>query len=81
MRPKKSKFRVRRLTNFPFAETLDEMKSAPQIFMPDIEHVENWEIGYILERNKKYVIETNGELQDAWQELRKGFPMWLLFSS
>ena len=74
---KKSKFRVRRLTNFPLAETLDEMKSALQIFMRDIEHVENWEIGYILERNKKYAIETNGELQDAWQELKKGFPMWL----
>ena len=72
---KKSKFRVRRLTNFPLAETLDEMKSALQIFMPDIEHVENWEIGYILERNKKYAIETNSELQDAWQELKKGFPM------
>ena len=41
--------------------------------MPDIEHVENWEIGYILERNKKYSIETNGELQ----ELKQGFPMWL----
>ena len=41
---KKSKFRVRRLTNFPLAETLDEMKSALHIFMPNIEHVENWEI-------------------------------------
>ena len=53
------------------------MKSALQILMPDIEHVENWEIGYILERNKKYAIETNGELQDAWEELKKGFPMLL----
>ncbi len=37
---KKSKFRVRRLINFPLAETMDEMKSALKIFMPDIEHVE-----------------------------------------
>ena len=59
---KKSKFRVRRLTNFPLAETLDEMKSALQIFMLDIENVENWKIGYILERNKKYAIETNGDI-------------------
>ena len=45
--------------------------------MPDIEHVENCDIGYVLERNKKYTIETNGELQDACQEFKKGFPMWL----
>ena len=69
---KKSKFRVRRLINFPL-----EMKSALKIFMPDIEHVENCDIGYVLERNKKYTIETNGELQDACQEFKKGFPMWL----
>jgi hypothetical protein len=71
---KKSKFRVRRLINFPLAETMDEMKSALKIFMPDIEHVENCDIGYVLERNKKYTIETNGELQDACQEFKKGFP-------
>ena len=74
---KKSKFRVRRLTQFPITETVHEMKSTLQAFMPDIEHVENWDIGYILERNKKYTIETNNELQDAYQEFQKGFPMWL----
>ena len=62
---KKTRFRVRRLTNFPVAETMDDMKSALQIFMPDI--------GYILDRNKKYTIETNGELQDACQEFKKGY--------
>ncbi len=74
---KKSKFRVRRLINFPLAETMDEMKSALKIFMPDIKHVENCDIGYVLGRNKKYTIETNGELQDVCQEFKKGFPMWL----
>ena len=74
---KKTSFRVRRLTNFPVAETMDEMKSTLQIFMPDITHDENWQIMYILERNKKYTIETSGELQDAYQEFRKGYQMWL----
>ena len=74
---KKSSFRVRRLTNFPIAENIDEMKSALQIFMPDVKHVENWQIGYVLERNKKYVIESTGELQHAWKHLKKGYQMWL----
>ena len=74
---KKSSFRVRRLTNFPIAENIDEMKSALQTFMPDVKHVENWQIGYVLERNKKYVIESTGELQHAWQHLKKGYQMWL----
>ena len=74
---KKTSFRVRRLTNFPVAETMDEMKSTLQIFMPDIAHDENWQIVYILERNKKYTIETSGELQDVYQEFRKGYQMWL----
>ena len=60
---KKSSFRVTRLTNFPTAENIDEMKSALQTFMPDVKHVENWQIGYVLERNKKYVIKSTGELQ------------------
>ena len=74
---KKTRFRVRRLTNFPIAETMDDMISALQIFMPDITHAENWQIRYILDRNKKYTIETNGELQNACQEFKKGYQMWL----
>ena len=45
--------------------------------MPDIEHVDKSAIGYVLERNKKYAIETDNELQDAYEEFRKGFSMWL----
>lgn len=74
---KKTSYRVRQLTNFPITETIDEMISALQIFMPDITRTENWKIGYILERNKKYIIETNSELQDALQEFRKGYQIWL----
>ena len=74
---KKTSFRVRRLKNFPVAETVEEMKSALQIFMPDIKYVENWQLGYILERNKKYTIETDGELRDAFEYVKKGYQMWL----
>jgi hypothetical protein len=74
---KKPSFRVRRLTNFPPAETVEEMKSALQIFMPDLKNVDNCKIGYVLDRNKKYSIETNVELQDAFQHLRNGYQMWL----
>ena len=45
--------------------------------MPDVKHVENWQIGYILDRNKKYVIESTGELQHVWRHLKKGHQMWL----
>lgn len=74
---KKSSFQVRRLTNFPIAENIGDLKSALQSFMPDVKHVENWQIGYILERNKKYVMESTGELQHAWKHLKKGYQMWL----
>ena len=74
---KKTSFRVRRLKNFPVAETVEEMKSALQIFMPDINYVENWQLGYILDRNKKYTIETDGELRDAFDYVKRGYQMWL----
>lgn len=45
---KKTSNRVRRLTNFPIAETIDEMISALQMLMPDITHAENRKIGCIL---------------------------------
>ena len=53
------------------------MKTALEMFLPDIKHAENWQIGYILERNKKYTIETDAELQDAYQHFKEGFQMWL----
>ena len=45
--------------------------------MLDIEHAGKSAIGYILERTKTYSIKTDNELQDAYKEFRKGFPMWL----
>ncbi len=74
---KNPSFRVRRLTNFPAAETVDDMKSALQMYMPDLKHVENWQLGNVLDRNKKYTIETNVELQDAFEHVKKGYQMWL----
>ena len=74
---KKNSFRVRRLTNFPIAESLQDMKTALQKFMPDITHVDNLQMGYVLDRNKKYTIETDCELSDAWQHFKNGYQMWL----
>ena len=62
---RKTSHRLRRLTNFPIAETVQDLKAALQMFMPDIEHVENWQLGYVLERNKKYTIETDVELLEV----------------
>ena len=66
---KKTSFRVRRLKNFPVAETVKEM--------PDITYVENWQLGYILDLNKKYTIKTDGELRDAFDYVKRGSQMWL----
>ncbi len=74
---KKTSFRVRQLTNFPAAETVHDMKSALQMYMPDLKHVENWQLGYVLDRNKKYTIETNVELQDVFEHVKRGYQMWL----
>ena len=62
---KKNCLRVRRQTNFPTAETFEDMKNVLKMFMPDIQPAENWKIGYILKRNKKFLIETDVELRDA----------------
>ena len=72
---KKNSFRVRRLTHFPIAENLKDMKSALQKFMPDITHADELQVGYVLDRNKKYTIETDRELSDAWQHLKNGYQM------
>ena len=72
---RKSSFRVRRLTHFPVAENMQDMKAALQMFMPDIKDMENWQLGYVLERNKKYTIETDVELQDAFQHFKDGYQM------
>lgn len=74
---KKTSYRVRRLTNFPSAETVQDMKNSLKMFMPDIKPTDNWKMGYILDRNKKYAIETDGELLDAWGHFQRGYQMWL----
>ena len=35
------------------------------------------QVGYVLDRNKKYTIETDGELSDAWQHFKNGYQMWV----
>ena len=75
---KKNSHRSRRLTNFPVAETVQDLKNALKMFMPDLnEHVENWQIGYILDKNKKYIIQTDKDLQEACQHFKNGYQMWL----
>ena len=74
---KKTSYRVRRLTNFPVAENIQDMKAALELFMPDIQNMENWRLGYVLERNKKYTVETDVELQEAFQHFKDGYQMCL----
>ena len=74
---RKSSFRVRRLTEVPVVHTLDEMKKILQKYLPDINHVENCQFGYVLERNKKYSIASGVELENAYQHFGAGFQMWL----
>ena len=70
---KNTSFRVIRVTRFPVAENMQDMKAASQMLMPDIQHVEDWQLGYVLERDKKCTIETDVELHDAFQHYRDGY--------
>ncbi len=45
--------------------------------MPDIKDVKHWQIGYVLDRNKKYAIETDDELKNACVHFKHGYQMWL----
>ena len=36
---------------------------------------DDWLLGYVLERNKKYTIETDCELVDAWQHFKNSYQM------
>ena len=54
-----------------------EHESRVEVFMPDIQHVKNWQLRYMLKRNKKYTIETDVELHDAFQHFRDEYQMWL----
>ena len=74
---RKSSFKVRRLTDFPIAESMKELKSVLSKYMPDLKHVENCQLGYVLERNKKYSIGTDAELQKAYEHFEAGYQMWL----
>ena len=74
---RKSSFRVRRLTEVPVVHTLDEMKKILQKYLPDISHVENCQFVYVLERNKKYSLASDVNLQNAYQHFRAGLQMWL----
>lgn len=74
---RKSSFRVRRLANLPIVHTLEEMKVTLELYLPDIKHVETCPVGYVLERNKKYSIGTDSELQNAYQHFKAVYQMWL----
>ena len=45
--------------------------------LPDIKHVKNFQFGYVMERNKKFTIGTNGELGKAMEYFEIGYQMWL----
>ena len=74
---RKSSFRVRKLTKFPVLKTICEMRKELTERLPDIKHVDTCQIGYVLERNKKYSIGSDDELQKAFDHFRAGYQMWL----
>ena len=74
---RKTSYRVRRLNNFPVVETLVELEDQLQILLPDIKNLENCQVGYVLERNKKYSIMNDYDLKSAYNHFRAGYQMWL----
>ena len=40
-----------------------------------MQDMDDWLLGYVLERNKKYTIETDCELVDAWQHFKNSYQM------
>ncbi|XP_028417958.1 uncharacterized protein LOC114542659 isoform X1 [Dendronephthya gigantea] len=74
---KKTSFRLRRITEFPVNNTISELREALINNMPDVPHVDKSQFGYILERNKKFTIATDSELQKANEYFIAGYQMWL----
>ena len=74
---RKSSFRVRQLKKFPVVKTIAQLRNELAERLPDLKHVQNCQFGYVLERNKKYSIGSDNELQTAFGHFRAGFQMWL----
>ncbi|XP_028417255.1 uncharacterized protein LOC114541658 [Dendronephthya gigantea] len=74
---RKSSFRVRQLTQFPVVKTIGQMRKELIERLPDVKNVETCQLGYVLERNKKYSIGSDDELQKAFGHFRAGYQMWL----
>ena len=58
-------------------KTLCQMRKKLAERLPDIKNVDTCQLGYVLERNKKYSIGSDGELQKAFGHFRAGYQMWL----
>ena len=74
---RKSSFRVRQLTKFPIVKTMAQMRKQLAHHLPDVQNVDTCQIGYVLDRNKKYSIGSDDELQKAFGHFRAGYQMWL----
>ena len=61
------------------AKTVEEFRENVVESLPDLATVAvpQFSVGYILDRNRKYLISNNEELQDAFDEAEKGYPFWV----
>ena len=76
---KKSSFKIRRSTNFPVVATVQEFRSALLVAFPDLAEIAQpcFSVGYIAERNKKLSINSNLELESAYDALIGGYAVWM----
>ena len=74
---RKSSFRVRRVTNFPLVDTLNDLWKEWATVLPDLANVDKCQIGYVLDRNKKFAIDTDIDVKNAYDYFISGYQMWL----
>ena len=76
---KKSSFKVRRYSNFPVVATVNEFRTALLGAFPDLSSIAQpgFPVGYVLERNKKFVIHSNLELESAYDAVLRGYEVWM----
>ena len=74
---RKSSFRVRRLTNFPLVDTLNDLRKEWAIVLPDLPNVDKCQIGYVLDRNKKFAIDMDIDVKNAYDYFISGYQIWL----
>ena len=81
---KKSSYKTKRVVNFPVVETLRAFRAAVLEALPDlpqssseITETRAFSVGYIMERNTKFVITNAQELADAYAAALEGYCFWI----